>query len=100
MTLCKVPLSDFTMEDLRLMIGQGFAPAYLIPLAIEHLTEDIFVEGDFFPGDLLKSVLALDPAFWKSNPALWREISALLDGRKGDLVEYGIKKCLWKRNTT
>jgi hypothetical protein len=52
--LCKVPLNQFTVEDLRLMIGQDFSLRYLIPLATEHLKENIFIEGDLYPGDLLK----------------------------------------------
>ena len=57
--LRKVPLNEFTIEDLRLMIGQQIGLNYLIPLALETLTEDLYAEGDFFEGDLLKNVLAI-----------------------------------------
>jgi len=36
-TLRRKPLRDFTVEDLRIMIGQNIGLNYLIPLAIEHL---------------------------------------------------------------
>ena len=55
--LRKLPLDNFTTEDLRIMIGQEIGLDYLIPLAIEVLTIDLFAEGDFFEGDLLKNVL-------------------------------------------
>lgn len=45
--LCKTPLEQFSVEELRLMIGQDFSLRYLIPLAIEHLQVDIFGEGDY-----------------------------------------------------
>ena len=89
--LCKVPLSDFTVEDLRLMIGQGFALRYLIPLAIEHLKEDIFTEGSLFPGDLLKNVLAVDREFWNANTELWSEVSGLIRGRHAALATSKIR---------
>lgn len=84
--LCKVPLDKFTVEDLRLMIGQGFSLRHLIPLAIEHLKSDIFVEGDLFPGDLLKNVLSVDPKFWAGNKQLWIEINELIKNRREELV--------------
>ena len=84
--LCKVPLDKFTIEDLRLMIGQNFSLRHLIPLAIEHLKTDIFVEGDLFPGDLLKNVLAVDTKFWNDNKQLWREINELIKTRRDELA--------------
>lgn len=61
--LCKVPLNQFTVEDLQLMISQGFSLRYLTPLAIEALQKDIFVEGNYYPGDLLGAVLSIDQQF-------------------------------------
>jgi hypothetical protein len=57
------------------MVGQDFSLRYLIPLAIEHLKTDLFVEGDLFPGDLLKNVLSVDRQFWIKNNQLWTEIN-------------------------
>jgi len=44
--LAKKPLNEFSVEDLRLMIGQGVSLDYLIPLAIDYLKEDLLAEGD------------------------------------------------------
>ena len=84
--LCRLPLDNFTVEDLRLMIGQQFGLPYLIPLALEHLSKDIFIEGDFFPGDLLKNVLAIDKVFWKDNKYLWTQLNELIKDRSGELA--------------
>ena len=84
--LCKVPLDKFTVEDLRMMIGQGFSLRHLIPLAIENLKTDIFVEGDLFPGDLLKNVLAVDIKFWTDHKQLWSEINELIKNRRDELA--------------
>ena len=52
--LRKIPLNELTTEDLRIMIGQQIGLDYLVPLALETLTQDIWAEGDFFEGYLLK----------------------------------------------
>jgi hypothetical protein len=95
--LCKVPLGQFTVEDLRLMIGQDFSLRYLIPLAIEHLKKDIFVEGDYFPGDLLKNVLLVDPKFWMDNKSLWNEVNELIKNRRDELVLQKIPTTLFDK---
>src|SRR5690349_15443526 len=62
--LRKIQLERFTTEDLRLMIGQQFSLDYLMPLALETLSANLFAEGDFFEGDLLKNVLSVNTEFW------------------------------------
>lgn len=93
--LCRVPLNKFTVEDVRLMIGQGFSLRHLIPLAIEHLKSDIFVEGDLFPGDLLKNVLAVDTKFWIDHKQLWRAISELIKNRREEIASKKISTTLF-----
>ena len=66
------PLKEFSSEDLRIMIVQNIALDYLVPLALEHLSEDPLVAGDYYRGDLLKSVLTVEPKFWDEHPDLWR----------------------------
>lgn len=80
--LFKKPLNEFSIEDLRLMIGQRFSLDYLIPLAIDYLKEDLLAEGDLYPGDLLKSVQSVEEAFWESNPNLRKDLNGLINGKK------------------
>jgi hypothetical protein len=75
--LRRIPLRDFTVEDLRLMIGQGLGLEYLVPLAVEHLKENPFTEGDIYPGDLLKNVLGVGREFWAERPELRRRMEAV-----------------------
>ena len=72
--LRKKPLKDFSVEDLRLLIGQNLNLDNLIPLALDRLKENILAEGDLFPGDLLKSVLDSDSNFWTKNKNYWRTV--------------------------
>jgi hypothetical protein len=75
--LRRVPLRQFSVEDLRIMIGQNIGLQYLVPLAVEHLRRDPLAEGDFYPGDLLKMVLTADANFWQNHPEWHKEIEEI-----------------------
>ena len=78
--LRKVPLRQLTAENLRILLGQDIGSRHLVPIALQHLEADPFVEGAFYPGDLLCSVLSLPRSFWASQPAL-RDRAASLAAR-------------------
>lgn len=63
-------ISEFDIEDFRIMISQSESLNILVPLALERLREDFYAEGDFYPGDLVKAILTSSPQFWNSNPTL------------------------------
>ena len=64
-------MREFTVEDLRIVIGQKFSLEYLVPLALEQLAANPFVSGDYFDGDLLLSVAQIPQAFWDEHPNLY-----------------------------
>jgi hypothetical protein len=65
-----VPVGELSIEGLRLLIGQRIGLPHLVPLAVEVLCDDPLAEGDYYPGDLLKNVLDVDPAIWRERPEL------------------------------
>lgn len=73
--LRKKPLQEFSIEDLRIMIGQGIGLKYLVPNAIERLTEEPLLEGDYYPGDLLNAVLRVEKSYWQSHPDQRRRVA-------------------------
>lgn len=75
--LRRKPLQDFTVEDLRIMIGQSIGLEFLLPLALRALADDPFVAGDYYPGDLFKYVLAVTPDYWRSRPQRQAELRAV-----------------------
>jgi hypothetical protein len=75
--LRKLQLRLFTVENLRIMLGQDIGSPYLVPIALEHLEADPFVAGDFYPGDLLCSVLSLPHEFWSANGELRKRVAAV-----------------------
>ena len=75
---------------MRLMTRQNEGLPYLIILSIEILRNDLFAEGDFYPGDLLKNILSVDSSFWKENKSLWSDINDLIKDKLDLISENGI----------
>ncbi len=69
--LRRVPIGEFSIEDLRIMIGQQIGLLWLVPLGLVAVEADPLAEGDFYPGDLLRSLLRIDRSFWQRH-AVWR----------------------------
>lgn len=72
------PVAEFTTEDLRFMIGQEVGLEWLLPIALEQLEHDPFVEGDLYPGDLLVSVLRIRGGYWQGRAALRSRVESML----------------------
>ncbi len=66
--LRKVQLKDFSPADLRVMIGQSISLKYLIPLALDILENDPFIDAYYFDGDLLTVVLTSSKEYWENMP--------------------------------
>ena len=94
--LRKKPLKDFTIEDLRIAIGQNLNLIHLIPIAIKELRQNILAEGDFYEGDLLKSVLTSDINFWQTNKHYWNIIKDLFEENRAMLESHNSHKQIVK----
>lgn len=88
MELRRIPLEEFTTEDLRIMIGQEFSLFYLLPLAFEILENDLFAEGNFYPGDLMNMIFKIKDSYWEKHPHYWRQMNDLVKNRIEDLKKY------------
>lgn len=84
--LRRVPLSEFSVEDVRIMIGQNIGLPFLIPAALRLLAEDLFVSGDFYDGDVLASLLGIEAEYWRDHPDHWRELRDLVMHHESSLA--------------
>jgi hypothetical protein len=75
--LRRKPVELFTVEDLRIMIGQSIGLEHLVPLALDILEKDCLAQGDFYPGDLACNVVRMDPSFLEARPELVPRIVAI-----------------------
>ena len=78
--LYEKPLKDFTVEDLRIMIGQHFGLEFLVEMALERLATNPFEQGDCYPGDLLTAVLSLPVNYWREHADLYWDLAAIVQG--------------------
>jgi len=67
------------------MIGQQIGLDYLIPIAIEILTENLWAEADFYEGDILNTVLKIDTEFWDNNKIYWLTLHDLIKNRMDEI---------------
>ena len=80
--LRRKPVSAFTVEELRIMLGQTLGVSALLPRAVRVLCADPLAEGDFYPGDLLTVVLRLPGTAWTGlEPERQRLASVLAEAR-------------------
>jgi CDI immunity proteins len=74
----KVPLKEFTNDDIAMMIRQKFSLEYMIPLAIEQLHQDIMAHGDTgTDGAIMEAVLKVPSDFWENNKEQWSTIDEI-----------------------
>lgn len=86
--LYKKQLQLFTIEDLRIMIGQDIGLKWLIPLAIAELEKNILASGNFYDGDLLKAVLKSKSEYWQDEPDNWLQMVNLMKQEKETLESH------------
>lgn len=89
--LRSLPLNEFEIEDLRIMIGQNIGLQFLIPLAIEQLKNNLLAEGDYYEGDLLQMVLTTDENYWISNRDNWQTVKSIIEDQLETLDANKIK---------
>lgn len=78
-------IEEFETEDLRILIGQDIALEIIMPLALDKLTQNLFEEGDYYEGDLLKAVLTSSKDFWNRHTNLRNQVIGLCNERMSDI---------------
>lgn len=75
-----IQIEKLEPKDVRLLIGQRVGLKVLIPIALDILRHDLFVETDFYNGDLLQTMMQVDNEFWIHNKDLKVQLDDLLKG--------------------
>ena len=60
------------------MIGQNIGLEHLLPMALDILSANPMAEGDYYPGDLLSSVVSARREYFLSHPDATRRVLAIL----------------------
>lgn len=85
--LMRVPLSELTTENVRMLVLQHIGLKHLVPLALDKLETDPFAAGDHYAGDLLHAVVKVSPDFWASEPELRTRLDSLITALE-DMVKF------------
>lgn len=85
--LRKIPISELKHEELRLLLTQNIGNEFLVPLAINLLSENILIETGYFSGDLLESVIKSDISFWKTNSEMLEKVRSMIRYYIDDIKE-------------
>ncbi len=88
--LRRVPLGQFGVEDVRIMLSQQIGTQFLLPMAVGMLAVSPLAEGDYYPGDLLMAVLQLPKSAWNGHEAaagVLGQVLAHIDLSNPDLGE-------------
>lgn len=87
-----MPIVEMDLSDIRFLIGQNSGLKYLVPLALEELKKDLFVETEYYPGDLFCSLLRVnnEPNFWNAHPNEKQELIDLYTVQKEVFVSLDI----------
>jgi len=81
------PISELDLSDIRFLIGQNSGLEYLVPIAINKLKEDVFIEVEYYPGDLFCSLLLInnEPNYWKFHPKEKQDLIDIYTEQKRNL---------------
>ena len=83
--LRRKPIDEFTVEELRIMIGQNIGFRFLLPRAMDILRDTPVAAGDFFEGDLLLAVTKCEPLQDDQAVALRNEVRAICSNALSEL---------------
>ena len=71
-------IDEFEVDDFRVLIGQQIGLNILIPKVLPLLEKEPFVEGWYYEGDLLCSVLRAEHQYYSSNPEIRNRVEAIV----------------------
>lgn len=60
------------------MIGQQIGLEYLVPLALEQLARQPWLDSEYYEGDLLCVLLRVPLSFWQLHPEWARQLQAVV----------------------
>ena len=92
-----IQIEKLKPKDIRLLIGQNVGLKYLIPVALDILQDDLFVDAKLYEGDVLQKVINVKNDFWDNNKELKQKFDDLLKScsdadkekfRKGNFEEW------------
>lgn len=83
----KIPIPDLTNEMLRVLIGQEIGLPYLMPVILEKLLINPFMQGELYCCDVLNFVISIDPKYWLHKQEEFKKLEKVMEKLRDDLLE-------------
>lgn len=94
--LHKVPICKLKLADIRFLIGQSECLNILIPIALKALDDNIWLEVEYYKGDLASALLEAQESFYADHPeikkAIIKSIKKGLDTGDKEISQRDIKE--------
>ena len=96
--LHRTPIKNLELGDLRFLIGQNAALEHLVPIALDQLKRNLFIETEYYPGDLLNALFTInaEPNYWNAHPEQRQVLIGLCESMRrmptGDLSSSDLKR--------
>lgn len=86
--ISKKKLCQYTPSDIYLAVSQEKGLQYTLPMAVPLLSDDLFIECEFYPGDLLKAVLSVPTTYYQHHTEDFIRIASLVSLKTSQQVMY------------
>ena len=76
----QIPLKELTPDQIRLLLGQNIGTKYLLPLALNILKENPYIDCTYYPCDLLLLIAErIDIKYWIEDIKLYNEFNMIIE---------------------
>ena len=76
--ISKKKLCQYTPSDIYLAVSQEKGLQYTLPMAVAILSDDLLIDCEFYPGDLLEAVLSVPTTYYQHHTEDFIRIASLV----------------------
>ncbi len=95
--LRRKPLAELSLEDIRMGVMQQVGVSYLVPVALEAVEKDPFVESLNFEAEIALTLLNIPFEYWQAHPELrtrMQRVYERIEETKDTQDDYWLKHIL------
>lgn len=89
--LASKPVRRLTAAELRELIARDLSLPITVPLAMERIAEDPFLQAQRHPGDLITTIMESSARFWRAREDLWLEMIGIL-GKAVEIINARVEQ--------
>lgn len=88
------PINSLGLDDVRFLIIQNSGLDLLVTIALEKLKKNLFIEVEYYPGDLFMSLLQINDEsnYWNNNTDNKNKLIKLYTDQKKNMKKIGMDK--------